>query len=74
MKKFLIALNIVIWSIVCFEAAHATEPAKKPVAAKKATKKAEAPKKEHPAYKHEKAEKKKVPLHDNSPMPTPPGK
>ena len=31
MKKFLIALNIVIWSIVCFEVAHA-EPAKKPVA------------------------------------------
>ena len=27
MKKFLIALNIVIWSIVCFEAAHAAEPA-----------------------------------------------
>ena len=35
MKKFLIALNIVIWSIVCVELAHA-EPAKKPVAEKKA--------------------------------------
>jgi hypothetical protein len=73
MKKFLIALNIVIWSIVCFEAAHASEPAKKPVATKKA-KKAEAPKKEHPKYEHNKAEKKKVPLRDNSAMPTPPGK
>ena len=31
MKKFLIALNIVIWSIVGCELAHA-EPAKKPVA------------------------------------------
>ena len=39
MKKFLIALNIVIWSIVCFEVAHA-EPAKKP-AAKTATVKKE---------------------------------
>jgi len=37
MKKFLIALNIVIWSVVCFEVAHA-EPAKKPVAAKKEVK------------------------------------
>jgi hypothetical protein len=27
MKKFLIALNIVIWSIVCFEVAHAAETA-----------------------------------------------
>ena len=25
MKKFLIALNIVIWSVVCFEVAHAAE-------------------------------------------------
>jgi len=40
MKKFLIALNIVVWSIVCFEVAHA-EPAKKPVAAKKAPAKKE---------------------------------
>jgi hypothetical protein len=37
MKKFLIALNIVIWSIVCFEVAHA-EPAKKPAAVKKEVK------------------------------------
>jgi hypothetical protein len=37
MKKFLIALNIVVWSIVCFEVAHA-EPAKKPAAVKKEVK------------------------------------
>jgi len=37
MKKFLIALNIVIWGIVCFEAAHA-EPAKKPAVVKKEVK------------------------------------
>jgi hypothetical protein len=37
MKKFLIALNVVIWSIVCFEVAHA-EPAKKPAAVKKEVK------------------------------------
>jgi len=43
MKKFLIALNIVIWSIICFEVAHA-EPAKKPVAKAKVEKKVEAPK------------------------------
>ena len=35
MKKFLIALNIVVWSIVCIELVHA-EPVKKPVAEKKA--------------------------------------
>ena len=28
MKKFLIALNILIWSVVCFEVAHSAEPAK----------------------------------------------
>ena len=28
MKKFLIALNIVIWSLVCFEMAHATAEVK----------------------------------------------
>jgi hypothetical protein len=40
MKKFLIALNIVIWSLVCFEAAHAAEHAKAPTkpAAKKEVK------------------------------------
>jgi hypothetical protein len=72
MKKFLIALNIVIWSFVCFQVAHAeTKKAEKPAV----TKKAEKPKKkEHPKYEHNKAEKKKVPLRDNSPMPTPPGK
>jgi len=37
MKKFLIALNIVVWSLVCFEAAHA-ETAKKPAAVKKEVK------------------------------------
>ena len=37
MKKFLIALNIVVWSIICFEVAHA-EPAKKPAAVKKEVK------------------------------------
>ena len=40
MKKFLIALNIVIWSIVCFQVAHAETP-KKPVAEKKAPAKKE---------------------------------
>ena len=40
MKKFLIALNLVIWSIVCVELAH-SEPAKKPVAEKKAPAKKE---------------------------------
>jgi len=25
MKKFLIALNIIVWSIVCFEVAHAED-------------------------------------------------
>jgi len=29
MKKFLIALNILIWSVVCFEVSHAAEPVKK---------------------------------------------
>jgi len=29
MKKFLIALNIVVWSVVCFQTAHAADaPAK----------------------------------------------
>ena len=28
MKKFLIALNIVVWSLVCFEMAHATAEVK----------------------------------------------
>jgi hypothetical protein len=52
MKKFLIALNIVIWSIVCFQVAHAETP-KKPVAEKKAqAKKA--------VKKHKKAEGTKV--------------
>jgi len=40
MKKFLIALNIVIWSIVCFQVAHAETP-KKAVAEKKAPAKKE---------------------------------
>jgi hypothetical protein len=38
MKKFLIVLNILIWSVVCFEVAHAAEPAKKPAAVKKEVK------------------------------------
>jgi hypothetical protein len=70
MKKFLIALNILIWSIVCFEVAHAEtkKPADKPAV----TKKAEKPKKkEHPKYEHKKAKKEKVPARDNSPMPSP---
>jgi len=29
MKKFLIALNIVVWSLVCFELAHAEAETKK---------------------------------------------
>jgi len=37
MKKFLIALNIVVWSLVCFEMSHA-ETAKKPAPAKKEVK------------------------------------
>jgi hypothetical protein len=44
MKKFLIALNILIWSVVWFEVAHA-EPSKvKPTVTKQAAKKPEAPK------------------------------
>ena len=68
MKKFLIAFNIVICSLMVVEMAYA-EPAKKPVVTKKAEK---AKKKEHPKYEHQKAEKKKVPAIDNSPMPKPP--
>jgi hypothetical protein len=29
MKKILIALNLVVWSVVCFEVAHGAEPVKK---------------------------------------------
>ena len=52
MKKFLIALNIVIWSIVCFQVAHAETP-KKPVAEKKAPAKKE-------VKKHKKADGTKI--------------
>ena len=40
MKKFLIALNIVIWSLVGYEIAHAEvkKPAAKPAAVKKEVK------------------------------------
>jgi len=54
MKKFLIALNIVIWSVVCLQVADAAEPAKKPVAEKKAPAKKE-------VKKHKKFEGEKVP-------------
>jgi hypothetical protein len=59
MKKFLIALNIVIWSVVCFEIAHA-EPAKKPVAEQKAPAKKE-------VKKHQKFDGEKVP--EKAPAP-----
>ena len=52
MKKFLIALNIVIWSIVCVQIAHAETP-KKPVAEKKAPAKKE-------VKKHKKADGTKM--------------
>jgi hypothetical protein len=39
MKKFLIALNIVIWSFVGYQATAYAEPAKKPAAQKKEVKK-----------------------------------
>ena len=52
MKKFLIAFCVVIWSIVAIELAHA-EPAKKPVAEKKAPVKKE-------VKHHKKAEGTKV--------------
>jgi hypothetical protein len=55
MKKFLIVLNIVVWSIVCFEVAHA-EPAKKPVAEKKAPAKKEV--KHHKKFDGEKVPEK----------------
>ena len=55
MKKFLIALNIVIWSLVCFEAAHA-ETAKKPVAEKKVPAKKEV--KHHKKFDGEKVPEK----------------
>ena len=49
MKKFLIVLNIVIWSFVGYQATAYAEPAKKPVAQKKEVK------------KHKKVEGTKVP-------------
>ena len=50
MKKFLIALNIVVWSFVGYQAtAYAAEPAKKPAVSKKEVK------------KHKKVEGTKVP-------------
>jgi hypothetical protein len=55
MKKFLIVLNILIWSVVCFEVAHAAEPAKKPAVVKKEVK------------KHKKFEGEKVP--EKAPAP-----
>ena len=55
MKKFLIVLNILIWSVVCFEVAHAAEPAKKPAAVKKEVK------------HHKKFEGEKVP--EKAPVP-----
>jgi hypothetical protein len=39
MKKFLIAVNIVIWSFVGYQATAYAEPAKKPAAQKKEVKK-----------------------------------
>jgi hypothetical protein len=39
MKKFLIALNIVIWSFVGYQTTAYAEPAKKPTAQKKEVKK-----------------------------------
>jgi hypothetical protein len=39
MKKFLIAVNIVIWSFVGYQATAYAEPAKKPTAQKKEVKK-----------------------------------
>ena len=49
MKKFLIVLNIVIWSFVGYQATAYAEPAKKPAAQKKEVK------------KHKKVEGTKVP-------------
>ena len=49
MKKFLIALNIVIWSFVGYQVTAYAEPAKKPAATKKEIK------------KHKKVEGTKVP-------------
>jgi hypothetical protein len=59
MKKFLIALNIVIWSFVGYQTAHAAEPAKKP-AAKTAPAKKE-------VKKHKKFDGEKVP--EKAPAP-----
>jgi hypothetical protein len=39
MKKFLIVLNIIIWSFVGYQATAYAEPAKKPTAQKKEVKK-----------------------------------
>jgi hypothetical protein len=55
MKKFLIALNIVVWSIVCVEVAHAETP-KKPVAEKTAPAKKEV--KHHKKFDGEKVPEK----------------
>ena len=49
MKKFLIALNIVIWSFVGYQTTAYAEPVKKPTAQKKEVK------------KHKKVEGTKVP-------------
>jgi hypothetical protein len=55
MKKFLIALNIVIWSFVGYQVTAYAEPAKKPAAQKKEVK------------KHKKVEGTKVP--EKAPAP-----
>ena len=53
MKKFLIALNVVIWSLVSYQVAHAADT-------KPAEKKQAAPAKKE-VKKHKKAEGTKVP-------------
>ena len=44
MKKFLIVFNILIWSVVCFEVAHAEPSKAKTTVTKQADKKPETPK------------------------------
>jgi hypothetical protein len=60
MKKFLIVANIVIWSFVGYQATAYAEPAKKPVAEKKAPAKKE-------VKKHKKVEGTKVPEKSTAP-------
>ena len=61
MKKFLIALNLVIWSFVGYQVANAAEPAKAPAKTEKKVEKKEEKKKEPPSAKKPTPKKKAEP-------------